>query len=805
MTAQLALGAEKVSFDPSIPLTGSLPMPLPCYLSFRPLLDDLAKGQPTGVATVDQANMELAAVGRLFPELMAPITDPAVLVRHADLIRSLMAAIFPVNFGHNVQFAAILPFQPAGFWASAAFANRLLGPGHAFRGQPVAVEQGGVNSMHRGLLHFLLTKGFAVPLPQRAFEELFMVPAADSQLPTFQNLTLDLTHCRAHVPAESAKLTPEQIRRVFECLDRPELAFQELPLAGCWVEGFTVIRAFDVTAREAFGQLKEVVMSVDGPGNRAQFVRAQELVQVVCGDVNVRIATMLRKDGGFSRVSTDEHYGSGCEMGREVAAADSQGSLHEAVLRSGKVFEQRCLQTTPNLSPLEVSFRDRGFSTLIAVPLRLAGQIVGVFELLTPKSLHELNYDLAAIVDLSSLFAIALGRIEERFNAAIEGTIKAHCTAVHPAVEWRFRQAAITQVRRDEAQAGVGQMEPIVFDRVYPLYGIADIRSSSLLRARAIQRDLTSSLNHLQRIFTQALTAADLPMLQLLKRRTEAALAALSGPMAAGAELSTGQLIRATLEPGLAMVDDQVPSLRGEIMRYRSATANDHGAVYEARAAFDHSVERLNAALAAYLDAKQAEAQRIFPHYFEKHVTDGVDHNIYVGASLDPSRTFRPIYVQNLRLWQLATMCGLARIAHQVAPQLPERLETAQLIVAQDSPLTIEFRYDERRFDVHGAYNIRYELMKKRIDKATIKGGGGRVTAPGAIVIVYSQERERDEYLEYIDELAKQGRLEAKWDLVGLDDLPDVSGLSAIRAWLRPAYLAGLTDSETSLAPRAAA
>ncbi len=36
---------------------------------------------------------------------------------------------------------------------------------------------------------------------------------------------------------------------------------------------------------------------------------------------------------------------------------------------------------------------------------------------------------------------------------------------------------------------------------------------------------------------------------------------------------------------------------------------------------------------------------------------------------------------------------------------------------------------DEKRFDVDGAYNARYEIVKKRIDKAYVKeatGGGAR-------------------------------------------------------------------------------
>ena len=66
-------------------------------------------------------------------------------------------------------------------------------------------------------------------------------------------------------------------------------------------------------------------------------------------------------------------------------------------------------------------------------------------------------------------------------------------------------------------------------------------------------------------------------------------------------------------------------------------------------------------------------------------------------------------------------------------------------------PLAIKFRMDEKKFDVDGAYNIRYEIIKKRIDKANIKGTEERLTVPGKISIVYSQDKDALEYIKYIN------------------------------------------------------
>jgi hypothetical protein len=108
-------------------------------------------------------------------------------------------------------------------------------------------------------------------------------------------------------------------------------------------------------------------------------------------------------------------------------------------------------------------------------------------------------------------------------------------------------------------------------------------------------------------------------------------------------------------------------------------------------------------------------------------------------------------------------------------------LETTHLILVQNTPLSIRFRFDEKQFDVDGAYNIRYEIMKKRIDKAVIKGRAERLTQPGKIAIVYSQDREAAEYKRYLDFLLHAGHLTGEREELELEDLQGIQGLRALR------------------------
>src|SRR4029453_7211898 len=81
-------------------------------------------------------------------------------------------------------------------------------------------------------------------------------------------------------------------------------------------------------------------------------------------------------------------------------------------------------------------------------------------------------------------FSMAVQRSMEELNSRIQAFIKEKCTAIHPVVEWRFRKAVLKSIeqRAEDANDAGAELEPIVFERVYPLYGLADIRGASAQR-----------------------------------------------------------------------------------------------------------------------------------------------------------------------------------------------------------------------------------------------------------------------------------------------------------------------------------
>ncbi|MEH6406442.1 MAG: GAF domain-containing protein, partial [Leeuwenhoekiella sp.] len=109
------------------------------------------------------------------------------------------------------------------------------------------------------------------------------------------------------------------------------------------------------------------------------------------------------------------------------------------------------------------------------------------------------------------------------------------------------------------------------------------------------------------------------------------------------------------------------------------------------------------------------------------------------------------------------------------------QLDAASLILVFSNTLSIRYRMDEKKFDVDGTYNARYEIIKKRIDKALVKGTDERITQKGKIAIIYSQDSDEEEYFRYIKYLQRKSYLGENVEHLELEDVQGVVGLKALR------------------------
>lgn len=424
--------------------------------------------------------------------------------------------------------------------------------------------------------------------------------------------------------------------------------------------------------------------------------------------------------------------------------------------------------------------QQQGWKAMIFCPLKNYNQLMGVLEIVSEEPNIATDEILNKIDVALPLFELAINRTWASLDAKLDKVIKDQFTAIQPSVEWRFTEAAYNFLLRREDDEDA-KMEPILFDNVYPLYGAIDIRNSSTERNKAIQQDMLEQLDMASDILKKAQKETDFPLLGEIKFKIEKYRHSVANIILSDDEIAINQFLKQEVVDLFEQLKTIAPSVEEDVAKYFTAINSVVDMVYHHRKEFDESITSINKALAKFVDREQEAAQKMYPHYFERFVTDGVDFNIYIGQSIAPGIPFTDFFLRNLKIWQLSTLAKAAQLSKELVKDISVPLQTTQLLLAHNYPISISFRPAERKFDVEGAYNIRYEIIKKRIDKVHVKDTDERLTQPDKIAIVYTLPKEGDEYLEYIEYLLEQGLLTGEVEQLELEELQGVIGLKAFR------------------------
>jgi len=271
-------------------------------------------------------------------------------------------------------------------------------------------------------------------------------------------------------------------------------------------------------------------------------------------------------------------------------------------------------------------------------------------------------------------------------------------------------------------------------------------------------------------------------ILESFKLRVENILEGIKSAFKSSDETDIVMLLGKEIHPLLHQLSERYHELsKKAFVSYFDQLDDNYGIIYNERKSYEESVNMLNGAISAFLEQEDSKMQTTLPHYFEKYKTDGVEYNMYLGQSLLQEGIFTKFDLKNFKIWQLTNMIAIVKLVDQLSVELPIALQTAQLIFVYNTSLSIRFRMDEKKFDVDGAYNVRYEILKKRIDKAIVTGSGERLTVAGKIAIVYLNDSDRDEYLGYIEFLKQKNLITGDVEDLQLEKLQGADGLKALR------------------------
>ncbi len=598
----------------------------------------------------------------------------------------------------------------------------------------------------------------------------FPAESPDSQ-PRFVEFWLNCD--RLHVthiddrPNEFADLNFAQLRRSSDL----SLLEHRFELGNYQIDGCLLLEGCDVTGRERILRLTQLLIDRESVLNADKFRQVNDRLRslfrardtaILCVERD-RVQVFIGKDG---RDFSPKRY----------TMQSLNGSHFLRAAQADRIWIVPDLATDCQ-TDCEQTLLTSGIRSMLLIPVVVQSseitqnkqQLAGLVGLMSDRPHNFNRLDCQHAKELIPAFTCALRQAIQQRVTTIRN--------IHSSVSWRFLQEA-------ERRSWGLQPEPIVFEGVYPLFGISDIRGSSNERNRAIQADLIAQFQLGLAIVEAVCDDLDSPLTEQLRLDLVDYLEALRNRVTVDAEVTAAEYLKRNLETYFDYFCQCSTRARAAVTTYREACDNEHHCVYQGRATYDRTLDLINILLRETWERCQIRMQQILPHYCDLEVSDGLDHMMYVGQSINPD--FSTYHLRSLRYEQLRAMCDCARTALSIQEQYNTTMQVTHLVLVQDTPIDIfHDENTERLFDVKGTRDIRYEIVKKRIDKAVDRQTQTRITQPGMLTIVYSTDEEWSEYQQYMRYLAREGWIEEKIESGLVEQLPGVTGLKFARVQVK--------------------
>ncbi len=432
-------------------------------------------------------------------------------------------------------------------------------------------------------------------------------------------------------------------------------------------------------------------------------------------------------------------------------------------------------------SDLKKSLQKTGLVSYICFPLIHNQDLVGIFEIYT-RTKPGLNRNmLIQVRSFYTLLTQLANDIVLSFKSELNNVILHKYTSLQPAVEWKFNQVAAAYLGELIHLSPEPELEKIVFNEVYPFYAAVDVKDSSILRNKSYKEDILKRVDYIASLIKRMDEQEVKRMDANFMRRFREVEAWTNGDNLAHYLLDVLSFFQEDVPAFLDRVEKKVPTLQNSLAACRRKLKYSYEDMNASNEAFERSLQKVNQTVQNEMNLFNAQVQAIFPSYFETFRTDGIEYDLYVGQSISPRHHFKTSLLSQIRKEQIINIARIGQQTYKLKKTLSIPLETTQLIFIHPNAIDISFREDERRFDVEGSYNIRYQMIKKRIDKAYVLNSKERLVQPNTIAIVYSRNQVARDLRICLKQVSELGLIESEIEELQLENLQGVSDLKAMR------------------------
>ncbi len=721
------------------------------------------------------------------PEFVEP-ADISKLKDYEELMQLIYNSLSSMVEDEEVNYWALAtPLKPTIFYSTNAFFNLVanIASGEVCTNVAtvgsVEVEGNPVEFVYA----VILEKYYGIP----SFFGTEMVHALEDPatgLTHYYKVDIDIRFIEIHAEKELPEIKFDILKSgTYDKNEKLRWLHEVLPLGMFRFEGFGISTIKDVSVNYAIENIKNFILTHTLYQGDNYFSSVVHWLKIIVGNNDIEFGLLPALHVNKKLVFNDGLYVNSILVNAAKKSGMAEGnylSLIDKYFNNPKLvfFSEITEEEIEKHSYLKM-LADDGIFSYALIPIYFGSSLVGVLEIYSKKEvvLNELMFTkLDPVVPLLS--QLLKNGIHE-FHDGIDRVIKDKFTSVQPSVQWKFNEAAWHYLRDKQFNEKNAEIEDIHFEYVFPLYGAVDIRNSTIERNNALNKDMETQFSLLIAMLEKLKKQSGFKLIDEKIFLAKKWLREIVDPEVFTQQININNFLENNISDFLLEFRNGNPWAIAIMDEYFNAIDEKKGAAFQNRRQLERSMSTVIGAVNNYLDKMQEEIQQAFPCYFEKFRTDGVEYDIYIGQSIAPDRPFSDIYLKNLRLMQLSSMASVVKLTAKTAEDLPVAVETTQLIFIHSQPIDIKFRKDEKRFDVEGTYNIRYQIVKKRIDKVMIKGSTERLTQPGKIALVYLNQQDANEYMGYIQYLQGQNILGNDLEELDLEELQGVNGLKALR------------------------
>lgn len=750
-----------------------------CFDAFIRYLEERVKNETTGKKKYFEKTLETF-------QNSLKVHGPVSLVNIPDFNKELTLiynCMIPPFADETKTFWALgLPICQSIFYGTDAF-YKLLQQSKCNLNINIALplrQNSNAESNKIWILYMLIFEKLYGLSPVHEYELIHSFTDPESGLPKYHQIRIDNRFLDVSVIGELPEFDFQEISRNSNLA----LLNKILPLDKFIFKGFTILESVDITTSQVLDNIKNIIIKAREVPSYYQDVILS--LKTIVGNKHIDFALLpfLKLNGKtVFDLSADNHsIILDLLAQKKIEETNLENLIHHYIEHPQiLLFNTGKTGNSPNLNFFSDGLKDLNIVSYALLPVYHKTEIVGALEIFTGEE-EVLNEKILTKLNITTpLLAQLLKDAAVDFESDINDIIKERFTSLQPAVQWKFNEKAWEYKKTLHPDKPKPVIENIKFENVFPLYGAIDIRNSTIERNKALRNDIEVQLKIIADILVKLKDLLNITIVDEMLFSCEEWLKSINNDSIENFELNISDFLNRDIIETFKYFKSNNKKAAQIINSYDEAMDPLNGIVFANRRALESSIQIINTGISNYLDLFNDELQQSYPCYFEKLRSDGIEYDIYIGQSIAPKRPFNMLYLRNIRLWQLASMAALAKLTHNLIPQMETPLKTTQLIYVNSNSIDISFRTDERRFDVEGAYNIRYEIIKKRIDKITLKNSNERLTQPGKIAIVYFSAKEEKEYMGYILYLQRKGILLDDVEKLELEELQGVNGLLAIR------------------------